>query len=50
MKLMKKNSPKNLKTNVNLHLQKDRLEKLPLNEGITYKKLCEILDIKYYLS
>lgn len=48
MKLMKKNSPKNLKTNVNLHLQKDRLEKLPLNEGITYKKLCEILDIKYY--
>lgn len=40
----------NIKTNVEIKLTKDQLEKLPLNKGITYRQLCEILNLKYVSS
>ena len=40
----------NIKTNVEIQLTKDQLEKLPLNKGITYRQLCEILNLKYVSS
>ena len=43
-----KKTKKTVTTNVELKLNMDQVKQLPLNESISYKQLCEILDIKYY--
>lgn len=43
-----KKARKTVTTNVELKLNMDQVNQLPINEGISYKQLCEKLNIKYY--
>lgn len=47
--MSRKNSKKaSEKSNIKIELERERLIALPLNEGISYKKLCDLLNVTYY--